>query len=41
MHNNLGMDDKAAKSYLDSNFGSIWNRFDVNDEGKIEIDRMP
>ena len=29
------------KDYLDANFPALWARFDVNEEGKIEIDRMP
>ena len=28
-------------SYINSQFPTIWKRFDVNEEGKVEIDRMP
>jgi ABC-type Zn uptake system ZnuABC Zn-binding protein ZnuA len=37
----LGLKDGEAASYLKENFDSLWNRFDVNAEGKVEIDRMP
>ena len=33
---------KSEKTdYLAANFPALWARFDVNEEGKIEIDRMP
>ena len=38
-HLHLNKDER--KSYLDAQFPSLWTRFDVNEEGKIEIDRMP
>ena len=37
----LHMKDGEADSYLNSNFPAVWKRFDVNEEGKVEIDRMP
>ena len=37
----LNLVGAAAKSYLDENFPAIWARFDVNEENKVEIDRMP
>merc|ERR1719389_441284 len=38
-HLRLHKGDKA--DYLAANFPALWARFDVNEEGKIEIDRMP
>merc|ERR1712139_43299 len=38
-HLRLHKNDKA--DYLAANFPALWARFDVNEEGKIEIDRMP
>jgi len=26
---------------MKENFDEIWKRFDVNEEGKVEIDRVP
>ena len=37
----LRLHKDAKKEYLDANFPALWARFDVNEEGKIEIDRMP
>ena len=37
----LGLQGAAGESYIKSNFPNIWKRFDVNEEGKVEIDRMP
>ena len=41
----LHLKGAAAKSYLGDNkkgeFERLWKRFDVNEEGKIEIDRAP
>ena len=34
----LGADQKA---FVDANFPAAWARYDVNEEGKIEADRMP
>ena len=38
--NNLGLGAKA-NSYVKSNFDELWGRYDVNEEGQIDIDRMP
>ena len=38
-HLRLHKGDKT--DYLDANFPALWARFDVNEEGKVEIDRMP
>jgi len=38
-HLRLKKTDKA--DYLAANFPALWARFDVNEEGKVEIDRMP
>ena len=38
-HLRLHKSDKT--DYLDANFPALWARFDVNEEGKVEIDRMP
>ena len=37
----LHLADSAKESYLKENFEPTWKRFDVNEDGKIEIDRMP
>ena len=37
----LKLSGGALKSYIDAQFPTIWKRFDVNEEGKVEIDRMP
>ena len=37
----LHLKGKAADAYLASTFDPLWKRFDVNEEGKIEIDRAP
>ena len=37
----LHLKGDAAKSYLGNEFERLWNRYDVNEEGKIEIDRAP
>lgn len=37
----LGMDDKAADGYLDSEFEPLWRKYDVLEDGKVDIDRMP
>jgi len=39
--NNLGLDKEKAKSYVDSQFADVWKRYDVNEEGKVDLDRMP
>ncbi len=33
--------NKEIKKYVDENFKALWARFDVNDEGLIDVDRMP
>ena len=37
----LHLHGDAAKAYLATEFERLWKRFDVNEEGKIEIDRAP
>ena len=37
----LHLKGKAAEAYLKPTFDNLWKRFDVNEEGKIEIDRAP
>ena len=37
----LKLKGKAAESYVNKIFPALWARFDVNEEGKIEIDRAP
>jgi len=37
----LGMKGESADGYLNENFGPLWAKYDVNEEGRIEIDRMP
>ena len=37
----LHLSGGATTSYIKENFPVAWKRFDVNDEGKVEIDRMP
>lgn len=37
----LGLKGSALTSYVNSHFAEVWKRFDVNEEGKVEIDRMP
>ena len=31
----------AEKEFVEANFPKAWDRYDVNEEGKIELDRMP
>ena len=38
-HLRLKSGDKT--DYLEAQFPALWTRFDVNEEGRIEIDRMP
>jgi len=38
-HLQLKKDD--LKSYVKAQFPAAWTRYDVNEEGKIEVDRMP
>ena len=37
----LGLKDKKKEEYIKENFEKLWSRFDVNEDGKLEIDRMP
>ena len=37
----LGMKGEAATSYVESAFMDLWHKYDVNEEGRVEIDRMP
>jgi len=37
----LKLNKDQATKYLAENFPALWARFDVNEEGKVEIDRMP
>merc|ERR1719473_618070 len=37
----LGMDGKAADGYLDAEFEPLWRKYDVLEDGKVDIDRMP
>jgi len=37
----LGLKGGALTSYVNEHFAEVWKRFDVNEEGKVEIDRMP
>ena len=37
----LRLHGSEKKDYLAAQFPALWNRFDVNEEGRIEIDRMP
>ena len=37
----LHLTGEKNSRYVEENFPTIWNRFDVNEEGQIEIDRMP
>jgi hypothetical protein len=32
---------EKADGYLAANFGDVWAKYDVNEEGRVEIDRMP
>ena len=37
----LRLHGKEKTEYLEAQFPALWTRFDVNEEGRIEIDRMP
>ena len=37
----LQLKGKELEAYVNSEFPALWTRFDVNEEGKIEVDRMP
>jgi hypothetical protein len=37
----LLLSKKDEDAFVDANFPKAWERYDVNEEGKIELDRMP
>ena len=37
----LHMKDGQKTAFVKEHFPTVWTRFDVNEDGKIEIDRMP
>ena len=37
----LHLKDGELKKYIETEFPVYWKKYDVNDEGKIEVDRMP
>ena len=37
----LGLKGEKADGYLNAHFGELWAKYDVNEEGRVEIDRMP
>jgi hypothetical protein len=37
----LKLTGAAGTAYVNEHFPALWKRFDVNEEGKIEIDRAP
>ena len=37
----LGLDGGAADGYLDREFEPLWKKYDVLEDGKVDIDRMP
>ena len=39
--NNLGLKGDQAKSFVNQNFPELWERYDVNEEGQVDVDRMP
>tara|TARA_B110001450_G_scaffold218545_1_gene213063 strand:- start:256 stop:687 length:432 start_codon:yes stop_codon:yes gene_type:complete len=41
INTHLRLAGKEKTSYLEAQFPALWDRFDVNEEGRIEIDRMP
>ena len=41
VNTHLRLADKEKASYIEAQFPALWTRFDVNEEGKIEVDRMP
>ena len=41
VNTHLRLKGKDKDSYLEEQFPALWTRFDVNEEGRIEIDRMP
>ena len=41
VNTHLRLSGKEKEAYIAAQFPALWTRFDVNEEGKIEIDRMP
>ena len=41
VNTHLHLKDKEKADYIAAQFPALWTRFDVNEEGKIEVDRMP
>tara|TARA_B110000503_G_C6828703_1_gene281885 strand:- start:47 stop:355 length:309 start_codon:yes stop_codon:yes gene_type:complete len=37
----MGLEGQKAEDYLNENFDKAWNHADVNNENKVEADRMP
>jgi len=37
----LGLSGSGADSYLDKEFEPLWRKYDVLEDGKVDIDRMP
>jgi hypothetical protein len=37
----LGLDGSGADGYLDKEFEPLWRKYDVLEDGKVDIDRMP
>ena len=37
----MGLKGDAAANYVKANFPDHWAKYDVNEEGRVEIDRMP
>ena len=37
----MHVDEKEAENVVCSRFNTVWNYIDVNNDGKIEADRMP
>jgi hypothetical protein len=37
----LKLKGSELKAYVDTEFPTYWKKYDVNDDGKIEVDRMP
>ena len=41
LETHLGMDGAKQQEHLDEYFDKTWRHFDVNNEGKIDVARMP
>ena len=37
----LKLKGSALKDYVEKEFPTYWAKYDVNEDGKIEVDRMP